>query len=107
MNSNNFEQLQLIQQNLQNVLLQKQQIQTQILEYNSALQELKTTETAYKIVGKIMFAASKEELNKDLNEKKEVAEVRLKNFVQQEEKLQQEMDSLQKEVMEELKQSKN
>jgi len=107
MNSNNFEQLQLIQQNLQNVLLQKQQIQTQILEYNSALQELKTTETAYKIVGKIMFAASKEELNKDLNEKKEVAEVRLKNFVQQEQKLQQEMDSLQKEVMEELKQSKN
>jgi len=107
MNSNNFEQLQLIQQNLQNVLLQKQQIQTQILEYNSALQELKTTETAYKIVGKIMFAASKEELNKDLNEKKEVAEVRLKNFVQQEQKLQQEMDSLQKEVMEDLKQSKN
>ena len=106
MSSTNFEQLQLLQQNLQNVLLQKQQIQNQILEYNSALQELKTTEAAYKIVGKIMLATSKEELTKDLNEKKEVAEVRLKNFIQQEQRLQQEVEALQKKVVEELKNKK-
>ena len=106
MSSTNFEQLQLLQQSLQNILLQKQQIQNQILEYNSALQELKTTEAAYKIVGKIMLATSKEELTKDLNEKKEVAEVRLKNFIQQEQRLQQEVEALQKKVVEELKNKK-
>ena len=106
MSSTNFEQLQLLQQNLQNVLLQKQQIQNQILEYNSALQELKTTERAYKIVGKIMLATSKEELTKELTEKKEITEVRIKNFIQQEQKLQQEIESLQKKVVEDFKNQK-
>jgi prefoldin beta subunit len=96
-------QLQVLQQNLQNVSLQKQQLHTQVIEIDSALTELKNTSQAYKIVGKIMLASSKEELEKDLLEKKEVIEIRLKNFVQQEEKLQQNIDDLQKEVMEELK----
>ncbi len=96
-------QLQVLQQNLQNVSLQKQQLQTQLIEIDSALTELKNTSQAYKIVGKIMLASSKEELEKDLLEKKEVIEIRLKNFVQQEEKLQQNIDDLQKEVMAELK----
>ena len=106
MSSTNFEQLQLLQQNLQNVLLQKQQIQNQILEYNSALQELKTTEKAYKIVGKIMLATSKEELTKELTEKKEITEVRIKNFIQQEQKLQQEIELLQKKVVDDFKNQK-
>ena len=96
-------QLQVLQQNLQNVSLQKQQLHAQVIEIDSALAELKNTSQAYKIVGKIMLASSKEELEKDLLEKKEVVEIRLKNFVQQEEKLQKNIDDLQKEVMEELK----
>jgi len=104
--SEKIQQLQLLQQNLQNVALQKQQIQNQLLELNSALNELGSTEKAYKIVGKIMFSASKEDLVKDLNEKKEVADVRLKNFSQQEETLQKNIEELQKEVMAELQQDK-
>ena len=104
--SEKIQQLQLLQQNLQNVALQKQQIQNQLLELNSALNELGSTEKAYKIVGKIMLSASKEDLVKDLNEKKEVADVRLKNFTKQEETLQKSIDDLQKEVMAELQQDK-
>jgi chaperonin cofactor prefoldin len=58
-------QLQIAQQNLQNILLQKQQFQMQLNEFTSALSELKTTEKAYHIVGNLMVASKKEDLEKD------------------------------------------
>ena len=101
-----MQQLQLTQQNLQNILMQKQQIQSQLVELESALTELKTTDKAYKIIGKIMIASPKENLTKDLKEKKEVAEVRLKNFNNQEEKLKSNLEELQKQVMAEMQKDK-
>jgi len=106
MSSEKINQLQLLQQNLQNLQLQKQQYQSQLLELESAVQELKTTSQAYKIVGKIMISSSIPTLLKELEEKKEVLDVRLKNFVQQEKKLQQTQEKLQQEVMSELKDKK-
>ena len=106
-NSTKINQLQMLQQNLQSLVMQKQQVQNQSLEIESALTELRTTDKAYKIVGKIMLASSKESLIKDLEEKKEVSEVRLKTFKDQEESLQKNIDNTQKEVMEELKEEKN
>ena len=97
----------MLQQNLQSLVMQKQQVQNQLLEIESALTELRTTDKAYKIVGKIMLASSKESLIKDLEEKKEVSDVRLKTFKEQEESLQKNIDQTQKEVMEELKEEKN
>ena len=96
-----------MQQNVQNIRAQRQQMQEQLTELNSALTELKTTDKAYKIVGKIMLATSKTDLNKDLSEKKELMEVRLKNFSQQEKKLEGSMEDLQKEVMKELNENKD
>jgi prefoldin beta subunit len=104
--TNNVNQLQLLQQNLQSTLMQKQQFQAQIGEYESALKELNNTEKAYKIVGKIMITASKDELVKDLTDKKEIAELRLKNFSKQEESLQRNIDEVQQEVVKEMKESK-
>ena len=104
--SEKIQQLQLLQQNIQNLGMQKQQIQNQLVELDSALTELKSTEKAYKIVGKIMLASSKEDLTKDLEEKKEVIDVRLKNLTKQEELLQQSVEKLQKEVMEDLQKDK-
>ena len=104
--SEKIQQLQLLQQNIQNLGMQKQQIQNQLVELDSALTELKSTEKAYKIIGKIMLATSKEDLIKDLDEKKEVADVRLKNLTKQEELLQQSVEKLQKEEIEDLKKHK-
>ena len=96
-------QLQVLQQNLQNNLLQKQQVQSQLVEIESALKELENTSQAYKIVGKIMIASDKESLLKELQEKKEVVNVRLNNFTKQEESLQKNIEELQQEVMKEMK----
>lgn len=95
-------QLQLLQQNLQQTQMQKQQMQNQIAEFDSALTELKTAEKAYKIVGNIMIASSQEELVKDIEEKKEIASLRVKSFVKQEESLRKNLEEIQKEVLEEM-----
>ncbi len=96
-------QLQLLQQNLQQVLLQKQQLQEQLQEYEATLQELEKTEKAYKILGKIMVLSNKEQLWKELQEKKEVVEVRYRHYAKQEEKLQQNLATAQKEMLEKVK----
>ena len=101
--SSKVNQLQLLQQNLQAILMQKQQAESELTEILSALQGVDSTSTTYKILGKIMILSSKEKISKELKEKKEVLEVKLKNFSEQEEKIKQNIDSLQKEVVEELK----
>lgn len=96
-------QLSLIEQNNQNLLLQKQQFQAQLIEIESALNELKDAEKAYKIVGGIMVDAKKDVLEKELTEKKEMLDIRIKNFEKQEEKLKERAKKLQEEVLEEIK----
>ena len=88
-------------------MLHKQQIESQLTEVNSALTQLEKAEKSYKILGKIMVAASKNELNNSLNEQKEVAEVRLKNFIEQEKKIKENIEEVQKEVVKELKTKKS
>ena len=92
-------QLHLLQQNLQKVLLQKQQLEEQLQEYDATLQGLEKTETAYKILGKIMVLSNKEQLLKELQEKKDMVEVRYRHYAKQEEKLQQNMATAQKEML--------
>ncbi|MBS3165762.1 prefoldin subunit beta [Candidatus Woesearchaeota archaeon] len=106
MTSSKINQLQLLQQNLQQVVNQKQQFQSQMIELDSALQELETTDKAYKIVGKIMVASPKNKLVQELNEKKEVVEVRINNFEKQELKLKESLEKAQAEVMKEFKEEK-
>ena len=58
-------QLQMFEQSINNLLMQKQQFQQQLIEIDSALEELKTTENAYKIIANIMVKSDKAKLEKD------------------------------------------
>ena len=100
-------QLQLLQQNLQNIILQKQQLANQNIELDSALLNLQKTTQAYRIIGNIMVASSQEELSKDLQDKKEIVELRLKSLLRQEEKLKENIEKIQEEVLKELKKDKD
>mgnify|MGYP001558793506 CR=1 FL=1 len=99
-------QLQLLQQNLQNVLSQKQQIESEIIEVNSAVSQLQSTSSAYKIVGKIMVSVARENLISELGARGEVLEIRLQNCTKQEEKIKASMEKVQQEVVQEMR-SKN
>ncbi len=98
-----IQQLQLFEQNLQNFIMQKQTMQMQIVELESALDELKKTETAYRIVGNIMVKANKEELVKDLESKKEVSALRVKTIEKQEAMIRERAAKIQTEVLGEIK----
>ncbi|PIN76495.1 hypothetical protein COV17_02220 [Candidatus Woesearchaeota archaeon CG10_big_fil_rev_8_21_14_0_10_36_11] len=101
MSSKNVAQLQVLKQNIESLLLQRQQLESHATELNSAITELSTTSVSYKIIGKIMVASSKESLRTELKHKKEVIDIRIKNIIQQEDKLKQNIDDIQKEAVKE------
>lgn len=104
--SNSEEKLQkltLLEQNLNNILLQKQNFQMQEVEIENALAELKECKEAYQIIGNIMVKTEGDKLKKDLESKKEIIELRIRNIEKQEIKIKEEANKLQKEVINEIK----
>jgi prefoldin beta subunit len=91
--------LQIIEQNLQRFLSQKQQFQSQIVELDSAIKEIEGSKEAHRIIGNIMVSVAPEKLGEDLKSKKEMAEIRLKSIEKQEAGMREKADDLQKEVM--------
>ncbi len=107
MSSEHIQQLQLLQQNLEALQAQKQQLESQVVELDSALKEITSTDKAYKIVGKIMIATDKEQTQKELQEQKEVINLRLKSITQQEEQLQKKIEEAQQKMMQGLEDDKS
>jgi len=95
--------LQMMEQNMQNFLMQRQQFQSQLGEIESALEELDKTDTAYRIIGNIMVKSPKDTLKKDLTSKKELMEVRIQALEKQESQLQEKAKTLKEEVMKNIK----
>ena len=94
-----IQQIQVLEQGLQNLLQQKQQVQSHLLEMESAHNELKATAQAYKIVGNIMILKGKDELLADVDSKLERAKIRLSSIEKQEEKAREKIKALQDDVM--------
>jgi prefoldin beta subunit len=98
-----LKQLQMLEQNLQQILMQKQAFQGQLVEVDSALSEIDKANTTYKIIGNIMIESKKDDLKKDLQDRKESAELRITSLDKQEEKIREQAQKLQQEVLEKLK----
>jgi len=99
-----IQELQLIEQNLSNLLMQKQNFQSRLLENENALREVhETKKQTYKILGSIMVAVEKDQLKKDLDSEKEILDLRIKSIEKQENKLKDRAQELQKEILKELK----
>lgn len=95
--------LQVLEQNLQAVNSQKQQFQAQQFEIDGALKEVKSTEKAFKIVGGVMIESSKDELQKELEGKKELLDLRVQTLEKQEKQLKEKAKGLREEVMKQTK----
>ncbi|MFP3950371.1 MAG: prefoldin subunit beta [Candidatus Micrarchaeia archaeon] len=95
--------LQNFERQLQAVMMQKQQFQIQLGESKLALEELENASgDVYKTIGSVMIKTSVEDAKKDLEEKKELMESRMKTLGEQEEKLKGELTRLQKKLQEEM-----
>jgi len=98
--SQQIQELQLLEQSLSHLVSQKQNFQVQLNEIESALNEIQGKDKAYRIVGGLMIETPREEIEKDLNSKKEMIEVRIKSLESQEEKMSVKKIEIQKKVME-------
>jgi prefoldin beta subunit len=99
-----IEELQIAEQSLQNLLVQKQVFQLEIAETNNAMDELKKSKgDAFKIVGSLMIKAEKEELEKDLNKKKELLDLRIKSIEKQEKELREQTEKTRTELLKKLR----
>jgi len=93
-------QLQILEQNLQNVLLQKQAFQMELNETENAAEEIsKTKEDVYKLLGQIMLKVPKENIEKELIRKKDILNLRLKSLEKQESQFKKETEKLRQEVL--------
>ena len=82
--------LQQTQQNFQSILMQKQQLESEKLEAEKALEELKNAsddELVFKHAGTIMIKSNKKDLIEELEEQMELAKTKASILVKQEERL--------------------
>lgn len=93
-----------LERQLQTIVLQKHQLQLQVNEINLAQEELKRVKSdIYKSVGSVMLKTTREDAEKDLKEKKDLADIRVNTLGKQEEKLRGHMQIIQKKLEDKMK----
>jgi len=98
--------LQQLQQTLQGVLTQKQQLEMELTEVEQALDELeKLTDkaTIYKSIGSLLVKSKKGKVTTDLNERKELLDMRINVLGKQEERLRSQVKELQTKLQRDLR----
>jgi prefoldin beta subunit len=93
-----IQEIQILEQNLHNLLLQKQAFQMEISETQAAKKEIKNSEDVFKVIGQLMIKAEKEKVEEELLNKEKLLDLRIKSIEKQETSLAKKLDSLRKEV---------
>ena len=95
-----IQELQMLEQNLQNILLQKQAFQMELREVQSALKELeKSGEEVFRIIGQLMIKTDKKIMIEELVNKEKIIEMRIKSFEKQEQALSGKLEAMQREIL--------
>ena len=93
--------LQQLQQNLQAIMMQKQQVELEIVETNRALEELNKTNTSdsiYKTAGPLLIKTDKNNVEKELNEKKELSNTRVMVLGKQESRVKENLQEVENKI---------
>lgn len=99
-----IQEMQFLEQNLQNLMLQKQAFQMELSETQSALKEIgKSGEEVFKIIGQLMIKTEKSKLKEELLNKEKILTLRTKTIEKQETSLTEQLDKLREEVMKSIK----
>ncbi|MEM2102492.1 MAG: prefoldin subunit beta [Candidatus Bathyarchaeia archaeon] len=97
--------LQQVQQTLQAIITQKQQIELEIGEIDTALEEMQKTADdcpIYKSVGSILVKTEKSKITTELTERRELLNTRLSVLAKQEERTRTQMKDLQTKLQQDL-----
>ena len=98
--------MQQSQQNLQSILMQKQQVEMENAESDRALEELKKAadgDQVFKYAGSILIKSDKKSLIDELEEKKELSKTKTTVLAKQEERLKTSLQEQEQKIQEMLK----
>ena len=99
-----IQEIQILEQNLQNLLMQKQAFQMESNETENALFEIKESkDDVFKLISNIMIKADKSKIQKELEKKSELLSLRLKSIEKQENELSNQLEEIRTEIMKKLK----
>ncbi len=101
-----IQKLQLIEENLHANMSQKQQVQAELLELESASQALEGAREAYSIIGNVMVRRPNKEIQEELRKREETVQRRLEALEKQESTLKKKAETLQQEIMKGMKEMK-
>ena len=90
-----------LQQNLQAIQMQKQQVEIEIVETDKALEELKKItgdDTVYKTAGPVLIKAKRDDVVKELEEKKELSNTRVMVLNKQETRVKENLKEIQTKI---------
>lgn len=89
-------QAQQFQQQMHGIVLQKEGLGMQMMEISNALEELEKAPQGdvYKMAGPLLIKSGKEEIRKDLQEKRELIDLKIKTLEKSEQKIRLRIDEL-------------
>lgn len=99
-----IQEIQIYEQGFQQLLMQKKSFKFELNEVVYAVQELEKSDgDVFKIVGgQVVIKSEKDKLISELNHKKDLIELRLKNIEKQEEEYSKNIEKIRGEIMEKL-----
>ena len=99
-----IKELQMHEQNLNNLLMQKQAFQIELIEAENALLELtKAKDDVYKMFGNIMIKSDKNKIKEELEKRKELLSLRVKSIEKQESQVAKQSEELRNDVLKKIK----
>ncbi len=100
MDEKKIQEMQMLEQNLQNLFMQKQAFQMELSETDAALKEIeKAGDEVFKVIGQLMIKTEKAKMNEELSNKKKLLEVRMNAFEKQEKALTEKIEEIREEFM--------
>ena len=95
-----IQEMQILEQSLQQIMMQKQAFQMEVSETQAALKELDNSgDEAYKVIGQLMLKADKKGIKKELESKYKLLKKRTDTLDKQEEEFSKKLEEIRDEVL--------
>lgn len=95
--------LQILEGNFQSLLMQKQQFGLELNEISTALEEVSNSKgDVFRIIGQVMVKSDKDSLKKELLEKKDLINIRMKAIEKQENSFRESIERLKGDIVDKI-----
>lgn len=98
-----IQELQVLEQNFQALLMQKQSFQIELSETMTAIEEVTNSKgDVFKVIGQVMVKSNKDSLKKELSEKKDLLSLRMNAIEKQEAGIRENIERIKGEIVDKI-----